>query len=332
MWKQVSMAGTALAVAIGVAFAPAPAAAETTDLNVRFSWKLKGEYAPFYVALDQGYYEEEGLNVRLGEGAGSQAAVGALIQGQEDLVVLPGAFALTAMSQGMPVEMIALYHPQAPMVVISWPDNPVREPEEMEGKRIAASVGETGTTFMPVFCKRNNVDCDAIDFVQVAIQARVPQFIARQVDLVSVYKSNDLPILEQQHEVEFVVLDLAEHGLNVPGMSVITSEDALADKRDALVGFLRATARGVEDAKADPLAAAQIMLKSWDTTLDPEVIAAQIRNTVDAIPKVEGKPYGWIEEALIEDALTIMLDAGEIEEALPVEEYFTNELLEAAAS
>ena len=95
------------------------------DVKVRFSWKLKGEYAPFYHALNTGGFEASELNVRLGEGAGSQAALGALVQGQEDVVVMPAIFAMTAIQRGMPVKLIALYHRRAPIIMISSPENPI---------------------------------------------------------------------------------------------------------------------------------------------------------------------------------------------------------------
>ena len=41
-------------------------------LTVRFTWKLKGGYAPLYVALEKGYYKAEGLDVALSEGNGAQ--------------------------------------------------------------------------------------------------------------------------------------------------------------------------------------------------------------------------------------------------------------------
>src|SRR3954463_12685248 len=89
-------------------FAVAFAAAAQDPVNVRFSWKMKGEYGPFFMAQEKGLYAKEKLNVRMGEGAGAQAALGALLQGQEDVVVLPAIFALTAIQKGMPVKLIAI--------------------------------------------------------------------------------------------------------------------------------------------------------------------------------------------------------------------------------
>jgi len=74
VWKIPRLALAALAVAATVAMAatlPAPAAAQDR-VNVRFSWKLKGEYAPLYLAQEQGLFKKANLDVTMGEGAGAQ--------------------------------------------------------------------------------------------------------------------------------------------------------------------------------------------------------------------------------------------------------------------
>jgi NitT/TauT family transport system substrate-binding protein len=120
--RLVSTAAAAVLAALSVtAFAQ-------DAVNVRFSWKMKGEYGPLYMAQEQGYYAKEKLAVRMGEGAGAQAALGALLQGQEDVVILPAIFALTAIQKGMPVKIVALYHPKTPLGIISFPDKPVKTP------------------------------------------------------------------------------------------------------------------------------------------------------------------------------------------------------------
>src|SRR5690349_19038860 len=93
-----------LAKALGAALLATIATMATTasaqdPVNVRFSWKMKGEYGPLFMAQEKGLYAKEKLNVRMGEGAGAQAALGALLQGQEDVVILPAVFALTAIQK-----------------------------------------------------------------------------------------------------------------------------------------------------------------------------------------------------------------------------------------
>ena len=72
-------------------------------LTVRFTWKLKGEYAPLYVALEKGYYNAEGLDVQLSEGNGAQNVLKVLAAGNEKFGYGPAVSAAQAVSQGLPV-------------------------------------------------------------------------------------------------------------------------------------------------------------------------------------------------------------------------------------
>ena len=296
-------------------------------VNVRYSWKMKGEYGPFYMAQEQGHYAKEKLAVRMGEGAGAQAALGALLQGQEDVVILPAIFALTAIQKGMPVKIVALYHPKTPLGIISFPDKPVKTPKDLEGKSIAHSVGETGTSYLDVFCKINSVDCSKVNKVQMNAQARMPQFLQRQVDLVSVYANNDLPLIEQQTKQKFVVLDMAQYGFSVPGLAAVTSDALIASKPDVLKRYLRATAQGVADMKKDNDAATKAMMKNWSGGPDAAIVATQVKVTADAIPVPAGKMIGWVDERVITDALDLLKSAGEIEAPKPASAFYTNALL-----
>lgn len=298
------------------------------DIDVRFSWKLKGEYAPFYHALNTGAFEAKGLNVSLGEGAGSQAALGALVQGQEDVVVMPAIFAMTAIQRGMPVKIVALYHRRAPVVMISKEDNPIMKPADLVGKKLATAVGETGTSYLDSFCVINQIDCDSITLIQMDRSARVPSFLQGQVDGVTVYASNDLPLLEAQTGMQFPTMNMGEHGLAVPGMAVVASTDGIADNADALSRFLAAVGTSIGVAKDDPEVAAESLIESWPGAPDRRVVVLQVQATVDAIAEVDGHPEGWVDADDIQTTLDMLVSAGDVEDPLPAEAFFTNALLE----
>lgn len=311
-----------------VAFIVFASVAHAEDqFNVRFSWKLKGEYGPLYAAQEKGFYQKEGLAVRMGEGAGAQAALGALIQGQEDAVVLPGIFALTAVQKGMPVKLVAIYHPRTPLALISMPDKPVSTPRDLEGKTVAHAVGDTATEYLSVLCKLNGVDCGKVKKIQMNAQARYPQFIARQVDVTSTYTNVDLPLLEKQNKMKFVVMDLAKYGLAVPGLAVVSSDANIAKKTEVLKRYLRATGAGVRDAKRDLDGATRAMIKNWPGGPDADIVAAQVKATMAAVPEPAGKPVGWIDDKLIADTLQMLKSVGEIDNPKPLNAYFTNSLL-----
>src|SRR2546428_157570 len=93
-------AGVAAGLLAGATIAGgAPSVAHAQGLEkitVRFTWKLKGEYAPLYVALDRGYYKTEGLDVALAEGNGAQNVLKLLAAGNEKLGYGPAVAAAQA--------------------------------------------------------------------------------------------------------------------------------------------------------------------------------------------------------------------------------------------
>src|SRR5205085_12347097 len=120
------------------------ARAQTLEkVTVRFAWKLKSEYAPLFVAMDKGYYKAEGRDVELAEGSGAQTVLKLLASGNEKFGYGPAVSAAHAISQGLPVKVVALYQTNAPMGVISFPGVALRSPKDLEGKRLAIAVGET---------------------------------------------------------------------------------------------------------------------------------------------------------------------------------------------
>ena len=303
-----------------------PLTTTAEELNVRFSWKMKGEYAPLYHTKAIGEFKSKGLSVNLGEGAGSQAALGALVQGQEDVVIMPAIFAMTAIQKGMPVKIAAVYHRSAPVVFISHPEAPILKPSDLEGKKLASAVGETGTSYLSTFCAINNIDCNKIKLIQMDRGARVPQFLQKQVDAVSAYLSNDLPILEKKTGIKFPVLNLGEFGLEIPGMSAVVSDKGIKENSDALSKFLKALGSGMMATKDDPSAATASLRDSWDGAPSSEIVEAQVKATIDAVNFPTGKPVGWIDEGYIQATLDMLTEAGTIKDAKAATDFFTNDL------
>lgn len=295
--------------------------------NVRFSWKLKGEYAPFYLARKNGLFAKEGLTVRLGEGAGSEAALGSLIQGNEDVVVIPGIYAISAISKGMPVKIISLIQPVAPGGIVSHPDKPIKTPEDLEGKSLATTVGDTTMDYLKVVCSKNQVDCGKIKFVMMNVQARLPQFMNRQVDGMSAYWDIDVPQLEFTSKQKFVVLDVSKYGEAVPGLSVVTSDAAIGREPDKLKRFLRAMNQGFDGAKTDVVAAANALRSEWVGAPAQELIETQVKLSNETFPSVNGRPRGWIDAGAVAAAASLLKDSGQISEARPADAYYTNSLL-----
>jgi NitT/TauT family transport system substrate-binding protein len=297
-------------------------------VTVRFTWKLKGEYAPLFVALEKGYYGAEGLDVQLSEGNGAQNVLKALAAGNEKFGYGPAVATARAVSQGLPVKVIALYQTSAPMAVIAFPDTPLKAPKDLEGKRLAISVGETFGDMIRPFTRINNVDLDKIQLIQMDASARTTQFLTRKVDVMSVYLSNELPQIEKRAGVKFNVIKVTDFGLNVLGSSMCVSNAFAAQKPDTVKKLLLATAKGYRDAMANPKEAAKIMARHMAVPEQPDVLEQQVEATVVTTNAPAGQPIGWQAEADWRANLDLLKETGDIVDVKPLNSYFSNAYLQ----
>jgi NitT/TauT family transport system substrate-binding protein len=302
------------------------AAAEDT-VNVRFSWKMKGEYCQFYLAQEMGFFRDAGLNVRMGEGAGAPAALGALLQGQEDVVILQGIFAVSAIQKKMPIKIAALYIPKVGVAVISHPEKPVRVPKDMEGKSIAVAVGDTGTTYLSTFAAKNGLNYSNIKRIQIDAQTRAAVFLQHKVDMFTGFYTNDLPALEGATMQKFVTMNMAEHGLVIPGLAVIASDATIAKRGPVLGRYLAAVNRGIEATRKDEGAAVRALMKSWSNAPAQEVVAEQCRATIREMTTAPGHPTGWTDPNLITSTLDLLSTDENIGTPRPTNVFYTNDLL-----
>jgi len=322
-----ALSGLVMLISAGI-FERSAYAQGAEKLTVRFTWKLKGEYAPLFVALDKGYYKAEGLDVELAEGSGAQTVLKLLAAGNEKFGYGPAVSAAQAISQGLPVKVVALYQTKAPMGVISFPDVPLKTPKDLEGKRLAISVGETFGDMLGPFCRINNIDCDKIQKIQMDASARTAQFLTRKIDIMSVYLSNELPQIEKRANVKFNVLRVSDFGLNLLGASIIVGNAFAEQNPQAVKKLLRATGKGYRDAIANPKEAAKLMAKYMKIPEQPDVLDAQVEATVVSTNAPAGKPIGWQERADWEANLKLLKETGGISEVKALTAYYTNDYLQ----
>ena len=297
-------------------------------LTVRFTWKLKGEYAPLYVALEKGYYKAEGLDVALSEGNGAQNVLKALAAGNEKFGYGPAVAAAQAVSQGLPVKVVALYQTSAPMGVIAFPDTPLKAPKDLEGKRLAISVGETFGDMIRPFARVNNIDLGQVQLIQMDASARTMQFLSRKIDVMSVYLSNELPQIEKRAAVKFNVIKVTDFGLRVLGSSMYVSNEFAEKNPETVKKLLRATAKGYRDAMANPKEAARMMEKHMVVPEQPDVLDQQVEATVVTTNAPAGKPIGWQTDADWQANLNLLKETGGITDVKPLDAYFSNAYLQ----
>ncbi len=322
-----ALAIAAFALASIIAHSAFAQSSAPTKVQIRFTWKLKGEYAPLFVALDKGYYAAEGLDVEMAEGSGAETVVKMVGLGTDTIAYGPATVVAEAISQNLPLKVVAVYQPEVPIGVISFPDVPLKTPKDLEGKRLGVSTGETFANLVTAFARKNGVDPTKIDTIQMNSSARATQFMAHKLDAISLYLNNELPLFEKKAGTKFNVLKISDFGLKVMGASFWVNDKYAKEHLEIIRKLLRATTKGYLEAKANYKAAADIMQKHLAVKLDADVLEEQVAATLDATPIPKGKPLGWQDDAEWKSNLDLLKGAGVIKQVKDVGTYYTNEYL-----
>ncbi len=326
--SSLALAILLLLAAPGV-WTPAQAAEETKQkVLVRFTWKLKGEYAPLFVALDKGYFAAEGLDVTFAEGSGAETVVKMVGVATDKIAYGPATVGAEAIDKGLAVKVVAVYQPEVPIALVSFPDVPLKTPKDLEGRTLGVSIGETFANLVQPLAKINNVDLSKVNVIQMNSSARATQFMARKIDITSLYLSNELPLFERQAGVKFNVLKIADFGLKVLGAAYLANTDFAKSNPDTIRKLLRGTAKGYEEAKRDYKAAAVIMAKHMTLKIDPEVLEQQVKATMEATPDAKGRPIGWQSDEAWKSNLNLLKETHLIKEIKDSHAYYTNQYLQ----
>ena len=122
--------------------APAEAAAETaatgelTPVRLQLQWVTQSQFAGYYAALDQGFYEEEGLDVTILEGAVEIVPQQVVASGEAEFGIAWVPKVLASREQGADLVNIGQVFQRSGTLEISWADSGITKPEDWAGKRV----------------------------------------------------------------------------------------------------------------------------------------------------------------------------------------------------
>lgn len=281
------------------------------------------QYAPFYVAVDKGYFAEEGIDLEFDYSFETDgvALTGA---GEIPFTVASGEQALLARSQGLPVVYAFAWYRQFPISVIAKPELGIESPEDLRGKKIALP-GLFGANYIGVEAllfsagiDSSEVTYDAIGFNQVEL------FAAGASDVVVVYTANE-PIVLRAQGLDFTELRVSDY-VQLTANGIITSETTIANDPQLIRGMARALARGIEDTIANPEEAYRISLKYVENLKDQDKDEQmQVLNT--SIEFWRADRIGYSDPQAWENMNDLLVRMGQIPEPVDLSRAFTNEFI-----
>lgn len=306
---------------------PSFSAGARKKATLRFNWTAKGEFTPFYVAQEKGFFKEQDLDVELNEGKSGTQAVQVVGTGNDTFGYVPSIQVVQGIHQGIPLKVVGTFGRVTGMCWASWPGIPLEGPKSLEGRKVSVSSASTFFQIWPAFVKKYKIDSSKVETVNADPAARVSLFLSKRLDIMAdIFVANDFVVLENKAKEKLNLLRLSDLDFDPIGYVLAANRTVMEKDPDLVRRFTRATQKGFRAVLDDPKGAAAIMSKLYGERLGAEIIQGQVARLVTLINREPA--LGVSSDGPWQRSLDLLHDAGVIDKKLALKEYFSNDFLQ----
>ncbi|MGR3511720.1 MAG: ABC transporter substrate-binding protein [Paracoccaceae bacterium] len=304
-----------------------------TEVPFALDWKFEGPSAPYFLAIDNGHFEAEGLSVTIEAGSGSvqtipKIATGAFPIGFGDI---NSVIKFLDQNPGAPVTAVMMVYDKPPFAIVGRKSLGVSEPADLEGKILGAPPPDGAWAQWPVFVDETGIDASTVTVEPVGFPTREPMLAEGNVAAITGFSFSSVVNLKrlgvEADDISNILM--ADHGLELYGNAILVNTDWAAQNGDTIEAFLRAVAKGWMDAVADPAAGIEALIErnpAADPALEQERLQMAIdQNVLTDFVKANG--MGGIDAARMDAALVQLGQTYEFQGEPDASLYFTDAYL-----
>ena len=306
----------AAAIAAAIVFAaPCPPAQAQEKSLTKLTFSLDfiplGRHAPWYAAIAEGYYKDEGLDVSIIPSQGTAQTIQAVEAGTAQLGFTDVPSLVLARANGAKLKMVAVNYEKAPYAIFSLdPGANVTNAKQLQGLTLGSGAGSFTPKVIAGFMKQHGLDPDKLTISNIAPPARATALLSGQVPAIEFFVMSK-PGLEAAAKDKGVALRtflLADHGLTLYSNGIVATDDYLAKNADLVKRFVHASLRGWQFALHNPEKAAQDQIKFVPSlNLKTSVAEIGVVKGLAVTPATEKNGLGWFDPGEMKASLDFMV-------------------------
>ncbi len=319
----------ALLVAGGLMIATVPAQAQSTlqTVNLRLDWLPSGYHAPLFLALAKDYYKQQGIDLQIADGKGTNPALQAVAAGNDMIVLANHSTMIQSIAKGMPVMAVGGLIQRLPDSVISLKGSGIKTPKDLEGRVMAIPPASAAFKLFPAFAAAARIDTGKIKIVQTDSSAVLTALLQGQVVAATGWAFTDAVKVSTQKPIEPPIL-MSDYGVNVLGNGFVIKKETAAAKGELIKRFMAATAKGYEEGAKAPEAAVDAMVQARPN-VDRDLMLAQLKQLPHffATDRSKGHPFGWTAPEDWSQTVELLKKYFEMTETVDVASLYTNDFV-----
>ncbi|MBE9075875.1 ABC transporter substrate-binding protein [Romeria aff. gracilis LEGE 07310] len=305
-----------------------------TPVKFTLSWLLQGVDAPMTLAMERGYFAEEGIDLQFERGYGSADTASKIAAGQYDMG-FGDMYSMIEFNQQNPDQKlvaVAVPYNKAPFVLVALEESGIDSIEDMAGKKLGAPAGDAPRRLWPVLAEEVGVEADSVEWVTMEPKLRETFLLQGEVDAISGFIYSMMPSLVKggKSEDDLNIFYYTDNGLNFYGNVVLVKESFLEENPELVEGFITAYIKGLQDTLKDPEAGLDSVMAVGDDLMerDAEKLRLQIAlNNLIVSAEVEANGIGAVDSERLKESIAQTVEGFDLETTPAVEEVFDGSYL-----
>lgn len=301
---------------------------QTTKVTIMLDWVPNTNHTGLYVAQDQGYFADEGLDVEIATPAETTAnqLVGA---GKAEFGISSQEYVTQARAEGVPIVSIAAVMQHNTSGFAAPKEKNITSPKDFVGKTYGGWGTPIENAFLETVLEMDGVQVDQLeDKVNVVNVGEADFFTAtkRDIDFEWIfYGWTGVEAELRDYPIDIIYLKDLDPVLDFYTPTIITNENMIADDPETVKKFMRAVSKGYEYAIEQPEKAADILLAATPEA-DPELIRAS-QKWISERYRGDAEKWGVQKEQIWLDFTDWMHEHELIEQPIDAKKAFTNGFL-----
>lgn len=305
------------------------------DVRVQLSFLMQSLDAPLVVAINKGYFAEEGLNVTYERGFGNVDTISKLGTGKFDIAFsdMYNAMDFNDKNPNDQIKAVAAIHNRAPFSVVTFKAKGINDPKALEGKKLGAPAGDGPCKLFPLFAKEVGFNGQSVTWETMEPKLRETFLLQGKVDAVSGFSTSVLPSLLKAGKTmnDINVFYYGDNGLDFYGNAILVKKTFAQQNPNVVKGFVRAYLRGMQDVLKEPAAGLDAVIAADQSKLmDREAEKVRLQIALERMlvtPEVESLGLGAIDPKRMEKTITQTVQGFGLKSTPKLSDIFTEQYL-----
>ena len=300
-----------------------------TPVTLQLQWVTQAQFAGYYVALDKGWYKDEGIDLTIIPGGPDQIPVDLIASGTRDFATTLLADLATAIENGKPVIGIAQIQQKNGLLLITRKSAEIQTPKDFKNKKVGVWVGSWEAQFDALIAQQ---EITKNDFSLVNQGYSMEAFIKGELDVASAMIYNEYYVVLESgiKPDELNIIDYATYGLDFPGDTLFTSTETTKQNPDLCTRMVRASLKGWQYAIEHPDEAAAIVLKYDKTGVQTSQHQLSMMTEIAKLVQLEGRQLGRSDDVALQRTIDTLLQYGVLKTAVQAKNVMTNDFWDKA--